>query len=419
MSKGGNRAVIAYLFFVGAANMALGFGVAWQLGRLSRRNQAFAASEPLGATGREHDDVSAEAAAEAASPPSTATSSQEGLLSRLDEAVQLYQNELATIDADLRICVDAPESGKISFCLESLTEANQGYLSAQRQTQADLAALGGDASADASFPKIAPIAVMEERLEATRQLVESFDFEGDLGAGCREILAGTASVQRACHELHGSIESLLTVADNPPPAAADAPPLPPQKAAAAVVERPAPPVAATSTATDRNALRSSFDEWRQQRKPDTVALVLLNSDGFSLVNDRYGRPCGDRVLASIANWLATACPASCQLTHYEDSFALMLPGQERHETILLVERIRQTVECTRFQHGQAEITLTVSVGLAAGAAGDDSDALLERAKAALTAAKDHGRNCCFEFVAGAPVPIAPAKLDVAERQALA
>ena len=410
--------MIAYLFFVAVANLALGFGVAWQLGRLSRRNLALAGHDlPLTAMGMDHDDVPPQSPVAAVcaeelppAPAAAASPFQDGLLARLDDAVQLYQNELATINADLRICVESPESDKISFCLESLTEANQGYLTTHRQTQSELAAFD---DAAAALPKIATMAVMEERLEATRQLVESFDFSGDLGEGCREILAGTASLQHACQELHGNIESCLA------PSGASTPPPPPVPAPAPIVEPPAPPTAVKAGITDRNSLRSSFDTWRQQQGPEVVSLVLLNADGFSLVNDRYGRPCGDRVLASIADWLASACPVFCQLTNYDDSFALMLAGQEREETTLLVERIRQTVECTRFQHGQAEITLTVSAGLASGAAGDDSEALLERAQAALAAAKNHGRNCCCEFVDGAPVPIAPADLDVAERQVMA
>jgi two-component system, cell cycle response regulator len=60
----------------------------------------------------------------------------------------------------------------------------------------------------------------------------------------------------------------------------------------------------------------------------------------------------------------------------------------------LAERIRRSAGDTPFQLGEHQITITVSVGCAAGPA-DDTEGLVRRADVALYEAKAGGRNCAM------------------------
>jgi diguanylate cyclase (GGDEF)-like protein len=120
-------------------------------------------------------------------------------------------------------------------------------------------------------------------------------------------------------------------------------------------------------------------------KPFT--LCLLDVDDFKRVNDLYGHPEGDRVLAQLSTRLRQNGEA---FRLGGDEFALLLPDHDERQALAVAGAIVQRI-------GTFELELVGSVTVSAGIAtypeqAVDRDELIRLADSALYWAKEHGRN---------------------------
>jgi diguanylate cyclase len=79
-----------------------------------------------------------------------------------------------------------------------------------------------------------------------------------------------------------------------------------------------------------------------------------------------------------------------------EEFALIVPGARLADAVTALERIRGVLECKQWTiepTGERVGKVTASFGVAKLRAGEQADALLERADRRLYEAKTHGRNC--------------------------
>ena len=141
-------------------------------------------------------------------------------------------------------------------------------------------------------------------------------------------------------------------------------------------------------------LREELRDARRDRRQ--LALCLADIDDFKLVNDRFGHPAGDRVLAQVAARLRQG-GESFRLGG--DEFALLLPRASeesaRRTAASIVERV------AALELGVVgSVTVSVGVAVSAPARGDRDD-LIRRADAALYAVKQNGKNS-FEVAAPGP-----------------
>jgi diguanylate cyclase (GGDEF)-like protein len=129
-----------------------------------------------------------------------------------------------------------------------------------------------------------------------------------------------------------------------------------------------------------------------KREGQRYALMLLDLDHFKHLNDNHGHLAGDRALANVAATLQQGLGSSGRLGRYGgEEFVLLLPATEADAARCLAERLRQRVESMVPDAGTPACTVTI--GLAAVQAGDDSvEALIGRADQALYQAKAAGRN---------------------------
>jgi len=120
--------------------------------------------------------------------------------------------------------------------------------------------------------------------------------------------------------------------------------------------------------------------------------VMLDIDHFKRINDTYGHGCGDEVIRAVASRLSANLRGIDLLGRYGgEEFAVVCP-EVADEILAIAERIRAAVAATPIDTAAGPIPVTVSVGVARLAAGDDLDALLARADSALYKAKQGGRN---------------------------
>ena len=112
-------------------------------------------------------------------------------------------------------------------------------------------------------------------------------------------------------------------------------------------------------------------------------------DEFKAVNDTYGHPAGDAVLARVGHVLAAVSRAEDAVGRLGgDEFALLLPGATLSEATTVGERIRLQV-----RRAAADFNVTVSVGVSVSTVRADGTELLAATDHALYRAKRAGRDC--------------------------
>lgn len=129
----------------------------------------------------------------------------------------------------------------------------------------------------------------------------------------------------------------------------------------------------------------------------TTALVLADIDLFKRVNDSYGHPVGDKILATVASILRANVQRDVFVARVGgEEFALILEGTTVEEVTTISERIRRTLETTPFKNSRTKIDygpITISLGICMGSDASDPGELYNKADLALYCAKNAGRNC--------------------------
>jgi diguanylate cyclase (GGDEF)-like protein len=139
----------------------------------------------------------------------------------------------------------------------------------------------------------------------------------------------------------------------------------------------------------------------------SLSLALLDIDHFKSFNDRHGHAVGDAVLIEVARCLRAHLRAGdvCGRIGGEE-FLLALPGCAPDHAVQTLERLRTAATTLRVAGLPEGEHITLSAGVAHRSERDASlDALMQRADAALYAAKHAGRDrVAVSDVTGAAEP---------------
>ena len=132
-------------------------------------------------------------------------------------------------------------------------------------------------------------------------------------------------------------------------------------------------------------LQRDLDE--AQERGVALTLCLLDIDNFKQINDRFGHPVGDRVLAQVAARLRQGGEA---FRLGGDEFALLLPRRDEHEGFSIAKSIIERVADAECEHGGH---VSISAGIATYPQhGVERSELVRVADSALYLAKEHGKN---------------------------
>jgi len=125
-----------------------------------------------------------------------------------------------------------------------------------------------------------------------------------------------------------------------------------------------------------------------------LSVIMVDLDHFKDINDKYGHPFGDRILATVAARLSSAARERDTIGRYGgEEFILILEDTPMEDAIILAERVRLKVCSNPVQVADRAVSITISLGVAAVSDQDDAESLTARADKALYAAKAAGRNC--------------------------
>ncbi|MFM7616447.1 MAG: putative bifunctional diguanylate cyclase/phosphodiesterase [Actinomycetes bacterium] len=132
---------------------------------------------------------------------------------------------------------------------------------------------------------------------------------------------------------------------------------------------------------------------RAARDREMVAVFYCDMDHFKNVNDSIGHRAADELLREIARRLGQVVRAGDTVARlHGDEFVVCADEiGSLDEVRVLGDRIR-TELATPFHIGERELRTSVSIGVAIGDDGQDAEALLERADAAMYVAKADGRD---------------------------
>lgn len=127
---------------------------------------------------------------------------------------------------------------------------------------------------------------------------------------------------------------------------------------------------------------------------EPACLLMVDVDHFKAVNDRHGHTVGDAALRQIADSLIRTFPRRSDFVarYGGEEFAVILAQDDAITGRALAERLLATVRAGRLETSTGELTLTVSVGVAALHAGEEPLDWVKRADGALYAAKAAGRD---------------------------
>jgi diguanylate cyclase (GGDEF)-like protein len=104
---------------------------------------------------------------------------------------------------------------------------------------------------------------------------------------------------------------------------------------------------------------------RAQRYRRELSLIMFDIDNFKKINDAYGHLAGDHVLKQLASVIKARIRREDILSRYGgEEFTIILPEIDRGNVLPFAEKIRKLVEATVFRFEDADIPVTISIGVA-------------------------------------------------------
>ena len=135
-----------------------------------------------------------------------------------------------------------------------------------------------------------------------------------------------------------------------------------------------------------------------------TALLLADIDNFKKINDTYGHPVGDKILATVASVIRSNVRRDVFVARAGgEEFALIIEGNTPEEVMAIAERIRRTLETTPFKNSRTRVNygpITVSIGICMASNAEDAGELYSKTDIALYGAKNAGRNCTILYEDG-------------------
>lgn len=135
-----------------------------------------------------------------------------------------------------------------------------------------------------------------------------------------------------------------------------------------------------------------------------LSLLCCDLDYFKHVNDHYGHDAGDQVLVAFVRLVRASVRQRDHIVRWGgEEFFLFCPDTPLDAAVPLAKKLLETVAQGAWPHGER---LTMSVGVATIAHGEDLTAFIQRTDAALYEAKNNGRNRVVISTPGEPTAAA-------------
>ncbi len=324
----------------------------------------------------------------------------ENALSAFQTQLGSFCDELVALDDQLR---EKPpeESSELKTRLDSLAASSHKQDEACKEAERSLRDMITAETIDAKQGEAVIAAIQGERQEAaeTLEAFENVAPDGDASSQCEMVLDRTASLLNANHGLRDSVSDAIADTDSGDEANGD-------------------DVDPLTGLPNRVGLDKKLAEhWKKDpHRARPLSFVLIDLDEFAKINQGHGPTVGDRVLRAMAQLLENELPPACCAARFAgQQFALLEIDRNLKQSVADAERLRQTVEMVRFEHGTDSVDVKVSCGVVEAKGVDTHKSLYDRAHESLQEAKRYGRNRCFMHEGEFPTPVVPPNLTVSEK----
>ena len=139
---------------------------------------------------------------------------------------------------------------------------------------------------------------------------------------------------------------------------------------------------------------AEYELERAKRYLHALSILIIDIDNFKSVNDNYGHLCGDAVLQELSSTCQSILRQCDIFARFGgEEFILLLPETDSASVLKVASRLCQLVANHVVEYKEAQIRVTISVGVTTfDPATDTLDNLLNRADQALYQAKRMGKN---------------------------
>jgi diguanylate cyclase (GGDEF)-like protein/PAS domain S-box-containing protein len=145
---------------------------------------------------------------------------------------------------------------------------------------------------------------------------------------------------------------------------------------------------------------------RSERYAQHGAVLLVDLDGFKLINDTMGHSSGDELVRAVATLMSNSLRDTDVIARLGgDEFALILGTADEVEAQLVARKLLTVLNerpITVADHYLARVTSSIGITLFDGETGMTADELLAEADIAMYEAKDAGRNTAVAFHRDSP-----------------
>ncbi|MCZ4092673.1 GGDEF domain-containing protein [Sinorhizobium psoraleae] len=166
---------------------------------------------------------------------------------------------------------------------------------------------------------------------------------------------------------------------------------------------------ANTDSLTRLANRRAFDDtlaavYNSEHVRNFTGLLVADIDHFKKVNDTFGHPVGDKILATVGNVIRANLRREAFVARTGgEEFAIILGDCTQEECLQAADRIRTVLAGTPFKNSRTGVNygpITLSVGVCMATEADDPVDLYNKADIALYSAKNAGRNRTVLFEEG-------------------
>jgi diguanylate cyclase (GGDEF)-like protein len=141
---------------------------------------------------------------------------------------------------------------------------------------------------------------------------------------------------------------------------------------------------------------AEYEQKRFESEALPYSILMIDVDHFKAYNDSQGHVAGDECLCRIVEAVVSSCrPTDIVARFVGDEFVVLASEMSSEATLMLAERIRETVWALAIPHpcSAADERVTVSIGVGDGGASREQS--LRAADKALHVAKRAGRNMVY------------------------
>lgn len=137
---------------------------------------------------------------------------------------------------------------------------------------------------------------------------------------------------------------------------------------------------------------------RNQRSLEQLAILILDIDGFRVVNESLGHGAGDALLREVSQRLKACVRGGESMARLNgDEFAILIEQQASADTVARVADRIASAMSKSFRLGETDAVVSASIGMALSTLGDSADELMRNADVAMHVAKSRGQGHCVQY----------------------